>query len=62
MTVQKSIEFLPSGVPIQVNTFETGPQDQPSIATLANGDLIVVWSSFGEDGVSREIFGQRLTP
>ncbi len=55
-----SFAFHKVGDPIQVNTFETGPQDQSSFAVLANGDLIVVWRSFNEEGSHQEIYGQRI--
>ncbi|MCX7564957.1 calcium-binding protein [Sulfitobacter sp. F26169L] len=54
-----SFAFNKIGDPIQVNTFETGPQDQSSFAILSNGDLIVVWRSFNEEGSHQEIYGQR---
>lgn len=49
------------GLEFQINTYVTGKQGTPSIATLNNGDFIVVWPSFLESGSCYGIFGQRYT-
>lgn len=46
--------FAPDGTPLgsqfQVNTYTTGNQTEPRAATLASGDLVVVWASAGSFG------------
>jgi hypothetical protein len=40
----------PQGGEFQVNTYTTGYQRLPSVATAAGGDLLVVWESQGSSG------------
>jgi hypothetical protein len=53
--------FSSAGTPlteeIQVNTYTTGSQSAPAVATDADGDFIVVWNSV-HDGSSRGVFGR----
>ncbi len=35
---------------VAVNTFTNGFQDEPAVATLTNGNVVVVWESFSEAG------------
>ncbi|WP_424965863.1 Ig-like domain-containing protein [Dinoroseobacter sp. S375] len=51
----------PAGGEFQVNTFADGAQAQSDVATLSNGDIIVVWRSEDQDGFSGGIYGQRFT-
>jgi phage tail sheath gpL-like len=56
--------FASSGVPLgpefRVNTYTTGYQDFPSVATDAAGNFVVAWtSSGGYGGVPSDLFGQR---
>lgn len=44
----------------QVNTHTTYDQTDAAIATDANGNFIVVWSSYRQDGNSGGVFGQRF--
>jgi hypothetical protein len=46
----------------QVNTHTTGDQKNASIAIDAEGNLIVVWNSYLQDGSSNGVFGQRFDP
>ena len=43
----------------QVNTYTTNNQLKPSIAVLSDGGHIVTWNSYGQDGSSNGVFGQR---
>jgi len=43
-----------------VNTYTPSTQEWPSVATLADGSYIVVWSSYGQDGSQEGIYGQRF--
>ena len=53
-----------SGVPLggtefRVNTYTLSDQRTPSVASAADGRLIVVWESAGQDGSGGGIFGRR---
>jgi hypothetical protein len=41
-----------------VNEYVAGSQAYPSAATLADGRLIVVWQSDGQDGAGGGIYGR----
>ncbi|MEL6704697.1 MAG: T9SS type A sorting domain-containing protein [Bacteroidota bacterium] len=43
----------------QVNTFTTGDQSRPSVAMDADGDFVIAWAGFGQDGSLSGIFAQR---
>ena len=53
------------GIEFQVNAYTTGPgptngiQDQPGVAMDADGDFVVVWRSFSQDGNSDGVFARR---
>ncbi len=49
----------PIGDEFQVNSYTTGIQAWPKIATDAAGNFVVVWESFGTDSDSYGIQGQR---
>lgn len=57
--------YGPDGVslngPYQVNTFTSGDQRFPSVATNSNGAFAVVWQSYGQDGSGEGIYAQRFT-
>ena len=44
----------------QANTFETGAQDTPAIATLSDGSFLIVWESTGQDGSGIGVYAQRI--
>ena len=44
----------------RVNTYTTGNQEMPSIASLPNGGFVVVWESYGQDGSNDGIYVQRF--
>jgi hypothetical protein len=46
----------------RVNTFATGIQSDADVAALAAGQVLVVWTSLGQDGDGEGIYGQRFTP
>jgi hypothetical protein len=50
----------PVGAEFQVNSYTTGSQRRPAVASDANGNFVVVWSSNGQDGSSDGVFGQRF--
>ena len=49
----------PAGPEFRVNTFTTGYQAYPSVASDASGNFVVAWNSFAQDGSGFGIFGQR---
>jgi len=44
----------------QINTTEAGRQHLASAATLADGSVVVTWSSLGQDGSDYAVVGQRF--
>lgn len=47
---------------IRVNTHTQNFQIDPAVARLADGNVVVVWASYGQDGDLLGVFGQRLSP
>jgi cysteine-rich repeat protein len=50
----------PVGSDFQVNTYSFDYQTLPSVAAASNGDFVVVWESYYQDGDDFGIFGQRF--
>lgn len=51
--------FLSADIP--VNTYTNDFQINPSVAALADGSVVIVWSSYGEDGSLQGVYGRRFT-
>ena len=51
---------IPLGSEFRVNTYTTGYQYQPAVASDASGNFVVVWQSAAQDGVGFGVFGQRF--
>jgi phosphoheptose isomerase len=51
----------PQGAEFLVNTFTTNEQRDPAIALDSDGDFVVAWRSFGQDGSGDGIFAQRYS-
>jgi hypothetical protein len=49
----------PLGPEFRVNTYTTDNQFGPAVAADTLGDFVVVWESFGQDGSTFGVFGQR---
>ena len=47
------------GEEFRVNTFTTGDQTMPSVASLKNGGFVVTWASNGQDGSEHGIYAQQ---
>ncbi|MBI5773543.1 MAG: hypothetical protein HZA89_07355 [Verrucomicrobia bacterium] len=47
---------------VRVNTTTNYEHLSPAIARLTDGNVIIVWSSFGQDGSLLGVYGQRFTP
>ena len=50
---------VPRGAEFRVNSYTTGWQYHPSVSSDADGNFVVVWQSFGQDGDGPGVFGQR---
>ncbi len=50
------------GAEFQVNTHTSYDQKNAAIAMSPDGNFVVVWSSYGQDGSSNGIFAQRFDP
>jgi hypothetical protein len=48
------------GFEFRVNTYTTGNQFGPAVASDASGNFVVAWTSNDQDGSSQGIFGQRF--
>ena len=49
----------PQGSEFQVNTYTTGWQGYPSVAMDTDGDCVVTWVSYGQDGSVEGIYAKR---
>ena len=47
------------GSEFQVNTYTTNKQESPSVALDADGDFVIAWQSYGQDGSSLGVYAQR---
>jgi hypothetical protein len=56
---RRLLSLAPDGAEFRVNTFTTSDQGVPAIAVDADGDCVVVWESFAQDGSGRGIYAQR---
>jgi len=52
---------LKRGPEFQVNSFSTGTQGYPEIRMDRKGNFVVTWQSYGQDGDSWGVSGQRFT-
>lgn len=50
-----------SGPEFSVNTYVSGSQTQPSVASDSSGNFVVVWSSYDQDGSDWGVYGQRFS-
>ena len=48
------------GAEFRANSYTTGTQDQPAVASDAVGNFVVVWQSAGQDGFGYGVFGHRF--
>ncbi|MCA9095479.1 MAG: hypothetical protein KDA68_18495, partial [Planctomycetaceae bacterium] len=51
---------IPQGSEFQVNSFTTDDQNSPSIAMDADGDFVITWVSYGQDGDDYGIYAQKF--
>ncbi|MDZ8109755.1 MAG: putative Ig domain-containing protein [Nostoc sp. DedQUE12a] len=50
---------VPIGSEFQVNTYTNSKQDNPTIAIDADGDFVIAWTSYAQDGSGFGIYAQR---
>jgi hypothetical protein len=50
----------PLGPEFRVNTYVTGSQLYPSVASDSSGNFVVVWTDYGQDVSGAGVFGQRF--
>jgi hypothetical protein len=50
---------IPQGSEFKVNTYTTGSQNRPYTALDSNGNFVVTWQSYGQDGYGFGIYAQR---
>jgi hypothetical protein len=55
-----SDEELPLGPEQRVNTTTAGAQRDPAVAVADDGSFVVVWTSDGQDGDGKGVYGQRF--
>jgi hypothetical protein len=48
------------GGEFQVNSYTTDNQSAPSVAVARNGDFVVAWRSYGQDGDNFGVFGRQF--
>jgi hypothetical protein len=48
------------GPEFQVNTYTTDVQTYPSVSVRADGEFVVMWDSYTQDGQGKGVFGQRF--
>ncbi len=51
----------PLGTEFQANSYTTSSQWDPAVAADGSGNFVVVWESYGQDGSSDGVFGQRFS-
>ncbi len=49
------------GPKFRVNSYTKSDQTQPAVAMESQGDFVVIWTSWGQDGDLSGIFGQRFS-
>ena len=61
--IARTYDASATGAPAEflVNTTQGGEQRDPAIAVLAGGDIIVTWTSTGQDGSGDGVYLQRFT-
>ncbi len=52
---------IPQGSEFQVNTYTTDGQRLPSVAMDSNGNFVITWTSWGQDGYEYGVFAQRYS-
>ena len=52
--------FGPQGSEFHINTYTTEAQTESAVAMMPDRSFVVVWESFGQDGSSYGVFGQRF--
>src|SRR2546430_13925526 len=53
------LAFAPLGPEFRVNTFNANAQGEPAVASDADGDFVMAWESYAQDGSSFGVYAQR---
>ncbi|MEM6782253.1 MAG: hypothetical protein AAF624_00775, partial [Bacteroidota bacterium] len=56
---QAQVAADPAGGEFQVHTFTTGDQDRTSVAIDDDGDFVIAWTSYAQDGDGDGVYAQR---
>ena len=59
-TIQETVDGYPIIKPFRVNTVTSDDQQYASVAMDSDGDVVVVWESYNQDGDGWGIFGRRF--
>ena len=51
---------IPQAAEFQVNAYTPGNQNYPAVALDGDGDFVIVWQSYGQDGDSGGVFARRF--
>ena len=54
------LSMLYAGEEFQVNTYIKGDQSEPSIAMDSEGNFVIAWTSWEQDGSGPGVFAQRF--
>ncbi len=57
-----NVAGIPQGSEFQINAFTAGNQQNPSVAMDSEGDVVVAWSSSGQDGDGYGVYANRYDP
>lgn len=60
LPVSAFAQLVPTGAEFQVNSYTSAGQSLPDIGMDGEGDFVVVWGSFGQDGSYLGVFAQRF--
>ncbi|MCA9094949.1 MAG: cadherin-like domain-containing protein, partial [Planctomycetaceae bacterium] len=55
------LSTIPIGSEFLVNSYTTSSQSRPVVAADSNGDYVIAWESYGQDGYDWGIFAQRFS-
>ncbi|MFT5327290.1 MAG: parallel beta-helix repeat protein, partial [Planctomycetaceae bacterium] len=59
IVVETTAPFKPVGTAFRVNTFTENRQYDSTVAMDSSGRSVVIWTSYGQDGIGASIYGQR---
>src|SRR5262245_33327189 len=60
-SLEAAPQELRPGAEFQVNSYTSNSQRLAAVATAADGDFVMVWQSYGQDGYGPGVFARRFT-